>query len=178
MLSPSSEQPATRVTSLTQTIAPNASLWIQTTGQSTSPLLTCSAQLTTTGNIGGYAIFRYNPNGQEAVVPLETRNASAYVLAFDNTSGVATGVAIGDASTQAVSVPVVIRDETGNQIGTSAISLNANGHTSFVLASQFPVTSGIRGTLEFDTPTSAEIGVLGIRTPPALTFTTLPALAK
>ena len=31
-------------------------------------------------------IFRYNPNGQEAVVPLESRNASGYILAFDNTA--------------------------------------------------------------------------------------------
>ena len=45
-----------------------------------------SAQLTTDGNIGGFVIFRYNPNGQEAVVPLESRTASAYVIAFDNTS--------------------------------------------------------------------------------------------
>ena len=49
-----------------------------------------SAQLTTTGTVSGFAIFRYNPTGQEAVVPPETRNASAYVLAFDNTNGLAT----------------------------------------------------------------------------------------
>ena len=40
-----------------------------------------SAQLSTSGNIGGFVIFRYNPNGQEAVVPLESRNAGAYLLA-------------------------------------------------------------------------------------------------
>ncbi len=33
-------------------------------------------------------------------------------------------------------------------------------------------------TIEFDTPASAEISVLGIRSPPALTFTSLPALAR
>jgi hypothetical protein len=32
-------------------------------------------------------IFRHN--GQEAVVLLESRNANAYVLAFDNTNGTA-----------------------------------------------------------------------------------------
>ena len=61
-------------------------------------------------------IFRYNPNGQEAVVPLESRNANAYILAFDNTAGTATGVAINSVSSQAVKVPVVIRDDTGTQI--------------------------------------------------------------
>jgi hypothetical protein len=45
------------------------------------------------------------------------------------------------------------------------------------------VTANIRGTLEFDAlSTGAQgapnIGVLGIRSPPDLTFTTLPALPK
>ena len=41
-----------------------------------------SAQLTTDGNIGGFVIFRYNPNGQEAVVPLRKPRANAYVIGF------------------------------------------------------------------------------------------------
>ena len=59
-----------------------------------------------------------SPTGQEAVVPLESRNASSYILAFDNTGGTATGVAVSSSSLQAVSVPVVIRDDSGAQIGT------------------------------------------------------------
>jgi hypothetical protein len=51
------------------------------------PSIVGSAILTTTGNVGGFAIFRYNPTAQEAVVPLETRNAGAYPLAFDDTNG-------------------------------------------------------------------------------------------
>src|ERR1019366_2747029 len=115
------------------------------------------------------AIFRYNPNGQEAVVPLETRNAASYLLAFDNTNGTATGVAVSVASSQASSVPVIIRDDTGAQVSAGSIPLAANGHTSFMLMNQFPSTTGIRGTVEFDAPASAEISVLGIRSPPALT---------
>jgi len=164
--------------SVTRSVAAGASLWTQSSGPLGSALLTGSAQLTTSDNVSGYAIFRYNPNGQEAVVPLETRNASAYLLAFDNTNGTATGVAISAVSIQAVNVPVIIRDDTGAQIGTGSIPLAANGHTSFMLASQFPVTAGIRGTVEFDAPLDAHISVLGIRSPPALTFTTLPPLAK
>ncbi len=34
------------------------------------------------------------------------------------------------------------------------------------------------GTIEFDAPAGAQIGVVGIRSPPALTFTTLPPLAN
>src|SRR6185503_14657442 len=97
------------------------------------------------------------PNGQEAVVPLENRNAGSYLLAFDNTGGISTGVAVSNTSWQVVSVPVIIRDDSGAQIGTSAIPLAANGHGAFVLASQFPQTEGIRGTLEFTTPAAAQI---------------------
>ena len=35
----------------------------------------------------GFAIFHQIVTTQEAVVPLETRNASSYLLAFDNTKG-------------------------------------------------------------------------------------------
>ena len=69
--------------------------------------------LTTTGNIGGFAMFRYNPTGQEAVVPLETVNANSYVLAFDNTGILSTGLAIANVAAQAAKVNVVIRDDTG-----------------------------------------------------------------
>ena len=79
-------------------------------------LLTGSAQLSTTGNVSGFVIFRHN--NQEAVVPLESRNANAYILAFDNTNGTATGVALNAVSSQQVSVPVVVRDDTGAQIAT------------------------------------------------------------
>jgi hypothetical protein len=168
---------ASTASSVTQSLAAYQSLWITTSGALGTALLTGSAQLAGSG-ISGYEVFRYNPNGQEAGVPLETRNAGSYLLAFDNTNGTATGVAVSSVSSQAVTVPVIIRDDTGAQIGTSTIPLAANGHTSFMLATQFPSTAGILGTLEFDTPAGAQLSVLGIRSPPALTFTTLPALEK
>lgn len=176
---------------LTQSIPPNASLWVQSVGSSPGATLpqTGSAQLTTTGNVGGFVIFRYNTNGQEAVVPLESRDASSYLIAFDNTQNTATGIAVSNASPVPISIPVTVRDDTGAVVATGSIpsslnltpaemSLPANGHTSFVLTQPFPQTANIRGTIEFDAPTSTTISVLGIRSPPVLTFTTLPALAK
>jgi len=168
----------TTASSVDTTMNAGATLVIEGTGPAENPLQTGSAQLTTSGNISGFAIFRYEPTGQEAVVPLESRNASSYILAFDNTGGTATGVAVSSRSLQAASVPVVIRDDSGAQIGSGAIALAANGHTAFVLASQFPLTDGKRGTLEFAAPAGGQIGVVGIRTPPAGTFTTLPALSR
>ena len=52
-----------------QTLAAGATLMAQSTGP--AELLTGSAQLSTTGNVSGFVIFRHN--GQEAAVPLESR---------------------------------------------------------------------------------------------------------
>jgi hypothetical protein len=118
-----------------QILAAGATLIVQRTAPLSDPSPTVgSAQLTTNGNVGGFVILRYNPTGQEAVVPLETRGANAYILAFDSTNQIATGVAINAVSTQAVSIPVVIRDETGMQIATDTISLAANGHLAFTFS--------------------------------------------
>ena len=164
--------------SVDSTINAGATLVVESTGPDANPLQTGSAQLTTDGNVSGFAILRYDPSGQEAVVPLESRNANSYILAFDNTAQTATGVAVSTTSLQAVSVPVVIRDDSGAQIGTGSIPLAANGHSAFVLATQFPLTDGKRGTLEFAAPAAAQINVVGFRTPPEHTFTTLPVLTR
>jgi hypothetical protein len=170
----------TTAPSVNQVIAAGASLIVQSAAPLSDPAPTIgSAQLTTNGNVGGFVIFRYNPNGQEAAVPLESRNATAYLLAFDNTSQTATGVAINSVSAQGVNIPVVVRNDAGAQIATDTISLAANGHLAFTLAvDKYPAAAGIRGTIEFDAPAGTHIGVLGIRIPLAHTFTTLPALAK
>ena len=164
--------------SIDHTLAAGATLLIESAAPDTTVVQIGSAQLFSDGNIGGFVIFRYEPSGQEAVVPMETRNASAYILAFDNTGGIATGVAVSSVSPQAINVPVVIRDDSGAQIGTGTIPLAANGHSAFVLAAQFPVTEGKRGILEFITPPGSQISALGLRTPPARTFTTLPTLTR
>jgi hypothetical protein len=176
----------TLASSVTPTLAAGASYIVQSAGA--PALLTGSAQLTTTGNISGFEIFRFNPTGQEAVVPLESRNSTAYFLAFDNTSNTATGIAVNavSASSQPVSISVVIRDDAGNTLAQHNLLLPANGDFSGNLgqlstalgAILFPETADIRGTLEFDAPPGIQIGVIGIRTPPANTYTTLPALAK
>jgi hypothetical protein len=167
---------ATTAPSVTQTLAAGATLLIVSSGA--PQLLTGSAQLTTPGNISGFVIFRHN--GQEAVVPLESRNANVYIIAFDNTNGTFTGLAVNAVSTSPVNIPVTVRNDAGTPIATDTITLNANGHTQFTLVTnKYPMTANIRGTIEFDTPAGAQIGALGIRIPTgaAHTFTTLPALA-
>jgi hypothetical protein len=170
--------------SFDQTLTSNASLIVSTAGPQTPPVLVGSVQLQATGPVDGFAIFRQIGTTQEAVVPLETRNASSYLLSYDNTGGIVLGVAVENVSAQDAVIPVIIRDDTGVVISApgASISLPGNGHTFFVLSDQasgFPVTADKRGTIEFDTPASGQIGVLGIRfTPPNNALTTIPALAN
>jgi hypothetical protein len=167
----------TMAPSVTQSLAAGATLLIVSNGAVN--LLTGSAQLTTAGHISGFVIFRHN--NQEAVVPLESRNANGYIIAFDNTNSTATGIAVNAVSALQVTIPVTVRDSTGAVIASDNITLNPNGHYAFTLVKdRYPATTNIRGTIEFDTPSGALIGALGIRMPsgPAHTFTTLPALAK
>jgi hypothetical protein len=159
-------------------IAAGATLVILTHGNNTGASVVGSAQLTTTGDVSGFAIFRYNPTGQEAVVPLEARNASAYVLAFDNTGGLATGLALANISNQAANVPVVLRDDAGTSLGTATINLAARGHTSFMLTASYPSVASKRGTVEFDSPAGMQISVLGLRATPSGAVTTIPVLEK
>ncbi|MEO8052551.1 MAG: hypothetical protein ABI833_19250 [Acidobacteriota bacterium] len=168
---------STTASSVTQTLPAGATLIIVSSGA--PQLLTGSAQLSTTGHVSGFVIFRHN--NQEAVVPLESRNAGACILAFDNTNGTFTGVAVSAVAAQPVNIPVIVRDSAGTQIATDTLTLAANGHYAFTLVTdKYPATANIRGTIEFDSPASAQIGALGIRIPAgaAHTYTTLPALAK
>ena len=69
------------------------------------------------GAVDGFAIFHQILTQQEAVVPMETRNASSYLLPFDNSNNLVLGIALANISGQALTVQVVIRDDTGQQIG-------------------------------------------------------------
>jgi hypothetical protein len=182
------QQPAagtTLASTFDETLAAGASLILDTTGPASQPNAEGWAQLLTNGDINGFAIFTYTSSGQAATVPLETRNAASYLLAFDNTGVVSTGLAIANLAPSAANVNVVIRDDTGAQIGQGSIDLPAQGHNSFMLTDPtygFPKTANVRGTVEFDTPQNGQISVMGLRAnaiPNSSSFavTSLPALA-
>jgi hypothetical protein len=167
--------------SVNQTIAAEAELVIQTAGTASQATVEGRAQLLSTGSIGGDAVFVWEPTGgaQEAVVPLETRNPIAFMLPFDCTGGYATGVALANLSGQPANIPVVLRDDTGADLGAAVpIQLAAQAHTSFMLATSYPAVAGKRGTIEFDTPSGGQISALGIRAAPDGAITTVPALAR
>jgi hypothetical protein len=162
--------------SIERAIPAGATLIVVTLGQSSASVVTGSAQLSTTGNVSGFAIFQ--GGGQEAVVPLEAGSANSYTLAFDDTNGLATGIALANSSGQAAVVPATLRDYTGAMLATTTIGLPTNGHKSLMLPDLFPQAANIRGTLEFDTPASGQIGALGIRATPAGAYTTVPVMTN
>jgi hypothetical protein len=171
--------PSLTASTLTRTIPAGATLVIETQAQDNLPTVVGSAQLTTTGSVSGFGIFRWITFGQEASVPLETRAAGAYVLVFDNTGGLATGLALASTSSQAANIQLTLRDDAGNLLGSPIISLAAQGHASFVLAQSFPVTAGKRGTVEFTAPPGGQISAVGLRAPSVGgLITTIPVLAK
>jgi len=136
-----------------------------------------SAQLTTNGSVSGFIRFLYGPRNQEAIVPIEARNAGSYILPFDNTNGLVAGVAVANGVGAPVKIPVVIRDNTGARIGLGIVALAPNGHSAFVLSDQFPVAANQSGTIEFGAPADARLSVLGFRFPQSGAFSTIPVLA-
>jgi hypothetical protein len=179
LLPQSSGPPATLLTSsLDQTLSPRGTLVIDNPGLDLQPTQIGSAQLSTDGNVGGFIRFRYAPRDQEAALPLETRNASSYVLAFDNANGNATGVALANLTAAVVNVQVVIRNDAGIQIDSTTLSLPADGQTAFTLADQIASTANLTGTVQFNAPTSGQISVLGMRFPPSGNFTTIPVASS
>jgi sugar lactone lactonase YvrE len=165
---------------LERSLQPGATLIVECEGPVTQDTQQGAAQLLSNGQVSGFAVFRQR-NGeaeQEAVVPLETRTAAAYVLPFDNTMGVQTGVAVANLAAHGGASVVVIRDDAGAEVMSTSLNLVARGHTAFVLSSMYAPAAQRRGTIEFRPPAGGQISVLGLRFDPRGSFTTIPVLVR
>jgi len=159
-------------------LAPKSVLILQSAAPASGPVLLGSAEVTSDTRISGFLIFRWTVTGEEVLVPLSSSVASSYALAFDNTGGLATGIALASSSLQSATVGVVARDQNGLVVvPNGTIALPALGHKSFVVSTQFPALANQRGTLEFTPPANAQVSVVGIRATPSGAFTGIPILA-
>ncbi len=133
-----------------------------------------------TGNISGFAVFGWDPGSgrQEAVSPLETRAPNSFVLYFDNTGGASEGVALANVTAQAASVPVIVRDDSGNILASTSESLPALGHKEFMVTDLSQLTANKRGTVEFQAPAGGQISVLGIAALSTGAITSVPPMPK
>ena len=111
-------------------------------------------------------------------MPLTSGSPSSQFLVFDDTSGLATGIALANSSGSRAAIPVTLRDDAGSVLASNTVNLPANGHTSEMLTDLFPAAANIRGSVEFDTPAGGQIGALGIRATPAGAYTTIPVMTK
>jgi hypothetical protein len=139
------------------------------------------AEVISSGPVAGFAIFRMRgPDGRDAegTAPLESGGAASLILPFDNTAGFATGVALVNATSDAVIITATIRDDNGAQIGLQAVALPAMGHTSFEVAGRFSMTSGRRGIIEFSNTVGGAVTGLGLRFSPFGSFTSIPGTAR
>ena len=168
----------TRASELQQTLAPNARLVVNIAGSESAPLQIGSAHLASSAGVSGFIRYSYLPAGQDAIVPLETRQAASYVFPFDNTGGAGTGVAVANSSATAATIPVIIYDATGAQIASDTLTLPAHGQTAFVLGDRIPATVNSKGSARFKTPTFGAISVLGVRSPSSGAFTTIPVMTE
>jgi hypothetical protein len=137
------------------------------------------AYLSTTGTIGGAALFRISVApwiGSEAMIPLDSGKNYRFSLIFDNGGNIANGFAIANPLSTAATISVVFKDEGGNQFLTDTITLMPLGHQSFVLATKYPSTVGKRGTVELSTA-GARINILGLRFGTSAISSILPLVA-
>jgi streptogramin lyase len=174
-----SSSPLTAST-FTGTVNAGGELVIQTAAPASQSTQVGWVQILTTGSISGFAVFTQAAGNslQEAVIPLEIRTPGGFILSFDGTGNYATGVALANVADRSAKVGIVIRDDTGAVLLTDSIALPTLGHTSFVLATSYPITMQHRGTVEFDAPPNGQISVLGLRFNPTGAFSSIPAVAK
>ena len=128
--------------------------------------------------ITGYAVFRQSVDGrpdQEAVVPLSNADATTSTLIWDDTN-LTTAVAIVNISSATNIVTVTARDFQGRTLGTSRVSIPANGRVAVALRDLpgLGTVVGNRGSADF-TVTGGNVAVLGLRFRGAA-FTSIPTL--
>lgn len=164
---------------LNETIPPGATMLIEVNSPGTAVGSSGWVQVVGTGPIKGYAAFHYSSTtGAEsaATVPLESAFAPSFLLPYDGTGGLQTGVALANLAATQSTVTATIMDENGNQIGTGSVVLPASGHTSFMLADKFPATIANRGIIRFSSGAATNISGLGLRVYPMGGFASIPKL--
>lgn len=160
-------------------IQPGALRVIQTTGSS-AQLATGWAELTSTGPIGGTAIFGLQTTGQsdsEAAAPFTLAGSTQLFMPYDYTAGHSTGMAITNPNpNQSATVTASFINDNGQILASGrVVMVPPHGHVSKVLSDLFSGIFGSRGTISLTS--DVPIVGLGIRAN-GLAFTSLKVIAK
>ena len=130
--------------------------------------------------LAGFAIFR-TPESTgvtaEGTTPLQTVFESKIDVPYDDTSGYDTAVAIANLASTAATVTATVFDTSGNQLGTYSIQLAANGHSSFLFPTQFAVTQGQQGIVQFNNTSGGNLAGVALRASTGTnSFTSVPVI--
>ncbi len=144
----------------------------------TGPLTQGWIQVQAPDGIDGYGVFRQSAQGQndqEGTVPFSSTSSTTNTIIFDETA-FDTAVAVLNPSATDATVTITVRDDQGNQIGTSTVALGAKQRQAFLLRDRAGLNGmlGKRGSADF-TVSSGAVSVLGLRFKGSSLTSILPA---
>jgi hypothetical protein len=125
--------------------------------------------------VGGTVVFRRRGPGvpeSEAAIPVASPIGRRFSMAFDNTEGFITAMAlVNPHASQSATIDVTLRDEDGAPLSTGRLALGPHEHTAFALPAQFAATGARRGVAEFSS--TQDLAALGLRFNPGGAFTSV-----
>jgi hypothetical protein len=115
----------------------------------------------------GYAVIKNITSGLpnlEFTIPLAPLNENRFTLAFDNSNGYDTGVALVNSSQFSATVNIEVTDQYGNVLATDQVSIPPLGRVvNTSLSTQYPPLGGTVGSIFFSTDPSLAVTGMGIR---------------
>jgi SAM-dependent methyltransferase len=138
-----------------------------------------------TGTIGAYAELLYTSSSgvrSQLTIPMVRAERQRLQLAFDNSAGNRTGMALLNVpgaeefplTAHLQELALVVRDELGQWIETRQFPLQPGRHKAFMLADEIPATAGRRGTIEIQG--AGPIGGVSLRMSAQEIFVLLPPI--
>lgn len=110
----------------------------------------------------------------EFTVPLVPLDENNFTLAFDNTGGYSTFVALINSATKDSSNTLVsVQDKDGNVLATDQISVPVFGRLQFNLTDRYPQLAGIVGNVSFTSAGQQYVSAIGLRSGPNQSLTAI-----
>ncbi len=128
-------------------------------------------ELGSSGSLAAYVIFTARGASLQNGTAPASAAVSRILVPVDNANSAVTSMAIVNPTSSTETINVGVRTSGGTS-QPSAITLPANGHTSFDFPTKFPVTAGASGLVEFYSP-SGSFSILALRFQSGA-FTTAP----
>jgi hypothetical protein len=111
---------------------------------------------------GLYITYVQILSGSTSITTSWSAKNEVFVLPFNHSGQLVTGVALANPTVLAVSITVTIRNQRGEIVDKRLLSLRKHEHQAFVLPTTWNSIVGIRRIIEFQA-TGFGVGALGIR---------------